>query len=156
MNQVFVFQECHGPESFRFEGLELPYLKKWTARHCLCQPLQYPEEQWRQKYVWWRGRWCDSFMCVGRNIWRHAFLSTWPINLVMWSSRSRGCSDSALHRSCPWSLRKADSFFLQNSAPFSRGCSGGRQWCVPLILCKDQCFSSASAPRFSIQEMWDM
>lgn len=28
MKQVFVFQECHGPESFRFEGLELPYFEK--------------------------------------------------------------------------------------------------------------------------------
>lgn len=28
INQVSVFQECHGPESFRFEGLELPYFEK--------------------------------------------------------------------------------------------------------------------------------
>ena len=79
MNQVFVFQECHSPESFRPEGLELPHLEKWTARHRLCQPLQCPEEQWGQKYVWCRVGWCDPLWVWGRDTKAGIFL-TWQIN----------------------------------------------------------------------------
>lgn len=120
--KYFFFQECHGPESFRFEGLELPYLKKWTARHRLCQPLQCPEEQWGQKYVWGRGGWCGSFMWVGRRIRRHGFLSAGPINLMMPFPPERGAAVTLLPLDAVWSFRRAEHFFLPAEfSPFSLG-----------------------------------
>lgn len=147
MKHLFVFQECHSPESFRFEGLELPYLEKWTARHRLCQPLQCSEEQWGQKYVWWRGGWRASFVGVGRRIRRHGFLSTWRINPMMLFPSGPGATVILLSVGavCGVLGRLSASLCLhyRTQPPMPRamvvGCSDGSPWSLgisafPLLL----------------------
>lgn len=129
MNQVFVFQECHGPESFRFEGLELPYLKKWTARHRLCQPLQCPEEQWGQKYVWlmW-----FIYSSGGKHLqaWISLNMASKAGDVV--SSRTRGCSDLLPTDAVRGVLGRLNASFCRIQPPFPGaivvGCSSVSPW----------------------------
>lgn len=136
MNQVFVFQECHSPESFRPEGLELPHLEKWTARHRLRQPLQCPEEQWGQKYVWCRLGWRDSLVGVGKGYEggdlshmadKHGWYRVLPDQGLQWL-----CSlelPGVLGK-----LRATLCLYCGTQSPWSRALPGGMQWRVPLDL----------------------
>lgn len=158
LNQAFVFQECHGSESFRFEGLELPYLEKWTARHRLCQPLQCPEEQWGQKYVCWRGGWHDSFVGweeefegrVSQPPWMNLGIRFPPHSGAAVTLFQVGATCGVLGwRRAPLCLHRGAQH------PPSTGSRGGMQWCVPLILLQGGVLCLCLCPSFPHPgDMW--